>query len=377
MLILPPHGFGSIGDEAMIISAIQNFKSRYDLDSDILAFSSEGRWIDRVEHIDGFCGEIVVNGRFGNPFNTKNIISIISKYELFVIVGADIMDGAYSVLQSCKRFILLRQAARLGIKSILLGSSFNNNISREVIEYLKELNGFENIKLNVRDKLSYDRIKMFYCNAVPVMDCGFLLDSIRMDDDISYFAENNDFIAINLNSIHYKKYGDIFIYRLAQDIEKIVKIFSLSVILTPHDIREESFGVPSDLALCKKIYSKINSDLSEKIRIVENRQLLNAPYLKWLASKAVLVVTGRMHFAIAALGSGTPVLCMTYQDKFEGMLSVFTENEEDWILSNYIEDTNLLINKINKYVRGNFIAKKSIGVGLIKAKLESSKNYDF
>ena len=36
-----------------------------------------------------------------------------------------------------------------------------------------------------------------------------------------------------------------------------------------------------------------------------------------------LVLTGRMHLAIAALGMGTPPLCVAYMDKFEGLFHLF------------------------------------------------------
>jgi len=376
VLLLPPHGFGSIGDEAMVISAVQNFKSRYGLNSDILAFSSEGGWKDRVEHINGFHDEIVIDGKFGDPFNTRKLISIISEYKVFAVVGADIMDGAYSILQSCKRFILLRQAARMGVKSILLGSSFNKKIPHEVTQCLAELSGAENVKINARDELSYKRINMICSNSTPVMDCAFLLNPIKMDDEISDFAEANDFVAVNINSIHYKKYGEFLIDQLASDIEKIITELSLSVVLTPHDIREDAFDAPSDLTLCKKVYEKINPCLYGKLRVVDNRTLLNASYLKWLASKAKLVVTGRMHFAIAALGSGTPALCMTYQDKFEGMLSVFSECKENFILSDYPRECDSLINKLNKFVSDDFNIKQSIDTGLMKARVASFRNYE-
>jgi colanic acid/amylovoran biosynthesis protein len=49
----------------------------------------------------------------------------------------------------------------------------------------------------------------------------------------------------------------------------------------------------------------------------------SAAELKQLAAKLDGVVTGRMHLAIAALGSGVPVATFAYQDKFEGLLMLF------------------------------------------------------
>jgi polysaccharide pyruvyl transferase WcaK-like protein len=41
--------------------------------------------------------------------------------------------------------------------------------------------------------------------------------------------------------------------------------------------------------------------------------------IKRLTRQLDLVFTGRMHLAIAALGSTTPTLSIAYQDKFEGL----------------------------------------------------------
>jgi len=43
------------------------------------------------------------------------------------------------------------------------------------------------------------------------------------------------------------------------------------------------------------------------------------------------VITGRMHLAIAALGMGTPVICLTYQDKFDGLMEYF--GSEHYLIS--------------------------------------------
>lgn len=53
------------------------------------------------------------------------------------------------------------------------------------------------------------------------------------------------------------------------------------------------------------------------------RPPLNAWELKHLAGMVDLVLTGRMHLAIAALGMGTPPLCVAYMNKFEGLFQLF------------------------------------------------------
>jgi polysaccharide pyruvyl transferase WcaK-like protein len=49
-----------------------------------------------------------------------------------------------------------------------------------------------------------------------------------------------------------------------------------------------------------------------------------ADQVKRLAGKVDFVITGRMHVAIAALGMGTPAICLTFQGKFAGLLEYFS-----------------------------------------------------
>ena len=56
----------------------------------------------------------------------------------------------------------------------------------------------------------------------------------------------------------------------------------------------------------------------------------NGAELKRLVANVDLVLTGRMHLAIAALGQGKPVGAITYQGKFDGLVELF--GLPKWIL---------------------------------------------
>ncbi len=58
-------------------------------------------------------------------------------------------------------------------------------------------------------------------------------------------------------------------------------------------------------------------------RMVRSILLTDPAKIKRIVGLLALVVTGRMHLAIASLGMGTPVLCVAYQDKFEGLFQHF------------------------------------------------------
>jgi polysaccharide pyruvyl transferase WcaK-like protein len=61
--------------------------------------------------------------------------------------------------------------------------------------------------------------------------------------------------------------------------------------------------------------------------------LLDAWDAKAIAGAVDLVLTGRMHFAIAALGQGTPPVSVVYQGKFEGLMQHFGLEAEPLLLA--------------------------------------------
>jgi polysaccharide pyruvyl transferase WcaK-like protein len=68
-------------------------------------------------------------------------------------------------------------------------------------------------------------------------------------------------------------------------------------------------------------YNALTATFPDRVEML--RPPLNAWELKHLAGMVDLVLTGRMHLAIAALGMGTPPLCVAYMNKFEGLFQLF------------------------------------------------------
>ncbi len=93
----------------------------------------------------------------------------------------------------------------------------------------------------------------------------------------------------------------------------------LSFIFLPHDSR---------------IVSGVNDDILSR-RVMENLPLevalccFKIPFpclareIKAIVKHIDCVLTGRMHLGIACLGQGTPIACITYQGKFEGLYQHF------------------------------------------------------
>ncbi|MGY3461129.1 polysaccharide pyruvyl transferase WcaK-like protein [Bradyrhizobium sp. LM3.4] len=94
-----------------------------------------------------------------------------------------------------------------------------------------------------------------------------------------------------------------------------------SWLLLAHDYRPE---IADDNCL-RPLADRLRDRLGEHVHHVD--QVLSASEIKAVVGLVDGVVTGRMHLAIAALGQGTPVAAITYQDKFQGLFAHFGVSE--------------------------------------------------
>jgi polysaccharide pyruvyl transferase WcaK-like protein len=107
----------------------------------------------------------------------------------------------------------------------------------------------------------------------------------------------------------------------------------LALVLLPHDVR----GDINDDVLNQRFMDLWRSKPTfSDIQIINAGIPISAREAKAVVGMVDLVLTGRMHLAIAALGMTTPIACMTYQDKFEGLFEHFElsgasiEGQEIW-----------------------------------------------
>lgn len=371
VLILPPAEFGSLGDEAMIMSVIDYLQQNYNLVSDLISFKQKS-WTVRLKENLGFNTEIVVNSKFGNPFNTIKLLKTAKQYNYFIIIGADILDGHYSSTQSSKRFLLGRILANAGVNVVITGASFNNNINPFVIRELRRV-PVKNFVLNIRDIGSFERVKKIYKDAVLTMDVAYLLNPLEPQNyaDFLSFKQKGDYIALNINPIHYKKYGEKLIDYFLEYSNYIISETPYNIVLVPHDIRDNTFGKYSDYSLLDYIEKKIDSP--SRVFFYKEIESINARFLKYVAYHAKLVITGRMHFAIASLSNAVPVLVMTYQGKFEGMLREIYDTPRKYILNKVPNDTNEIILRTNSILEN--LEKENSLINSSKIKNKAQINF--
>jgi polysaccharide pyruvyl transferase WcaK-like protein len=123
-------------------------------------------------------------------------------------------------------------------------------------------------------------------------------------------------IAISIKNTDIQRFSDngMTLNTLSIKLAEFCDIENCSILLLPH--------VKKDAEVLKEL----NDLLKGIVSLYFQEQLLTAPQLKFVVQQCDLVITGRMHLAIASLGQGTPISCVPYANKFEGLCEHFKLN---------------------------------------------------
>jgi polysaccharide pyruvyl transferase WcaK-like protein/MoaA/NifB/PqqE/SkfB family radical SAM enzyme len=348
-LIFPPtQGFGSFGDQAMLLATIRQLTIKYGNPKiGLLNYFEPDDFIPKyypdVENL-----HLSLNYGKLNDESISQYEEILRNYDNLVLMGADVLDGFYNGNQ-VETFLKLAQIADTNWKNVkILGFSHNGNYDEFNIHCLKQLS--EIATLNLRDEISLERLKNFGIqNLNLVADTAFLFDhrdyalGERAKEFIGVLSARagKKFVGVNF---HFAKAGsaanDDFIKGFAEALEILDKD-KYELLLIPHDIRGEGSE-----------YSDIES-LSFMVPELEKRGF-DIHFADWITTqieaKAIteicdFVIGNRMHLAVSALCMGIPVISFVYQGKFEGLYE-FYNFEQNLMFKKNEMDINMLKNAI-------------------------------
>ncbi len=315
---------GSRGDEAMLCSTVQAVKRhRPDLVVGVITDGDAGAEAARSLGFEAI----------GGWRHDGSLTAPLAAIEAFgadglAVMGADVMDGYYDLLRSARFALIADVAARRGLRSTMLGFSFN----RSPVEDLARL--FDLIgpatQVHVRDVPSLERFHRFTrARATLVADSAFLLEPAaanpRLDEVHAWAARRREagdrVIAFNthakLYGIESEQQAAARLVPLAELLAELSTSCKVSWLMLPHDFRPATYD---DMCL-RPLAAALRGRLGE--RLMHPPSAWTAPEIKALCGSVDGVATGRMHLAIASLGRGTPVACQTYQDKFQGLFEHF------------------------------------------------------
>lgn len=312
---------GSLGDLAMLAGLMQALRAR---DADV-RFTIIGQGNHAIE-VPGV-GKVPVVAAWRGIGGTRAFDRLIRAHHGLFVMGADILDGKYGAAQVARIAAYCNHSVRLGIPATILGFSFNQRPRWPGVRVLSRLHPA--VSIHVRDAPSLARFtRLVGIPAHLSADCAFLMPATADPSD----AETETWIAvqreagrtpvgINLGShalAPARQRNDTaqLVEAIAAQLAQAARQHTLSLLLIPHDFKPES----GDVSILHLLEQRLRAAGLPHVRRVELRR---PDRIKHLAGLLDLVLTGRMHLAIAALGAGTPVLSVTYQDKFEGLYQHF------------------------------------------------------
>ena len=315
---------GSLGDEAMIGAVLSRLSDQWPhLDVGILTAS---QLADDAARLHGFTPMRL----WDEGADLRESVTQIRDFkpDAVIVVGADILDGYYSVLGAIRALTLADLCGRSGFRTIVLGFSFNKRPHQSLRSIYSDTTSA--VSFNLRDRLSLERFSRF--SPAPgrlVADAAFLLRPDRDAPAVQTIkawvgtrrAVDEHVIAFNLHPMLIRKITHLQLERLVGSavvtLTRLLESHRVSVVLLSHDKRPQ---VGDDECL-RHVYQGLASSFRE--RVLYPTQEMNAAQVKGVVESLDGVVSGRMHLAIASLGTGVPAVGVTYQDKFDGLFDHF------------------------------------------------------
>lgn len=332
LLVLPSDPWSihqSRGDEAMIEAAAGEMKRAYpDLEIYIVTATAAASADVRAM---GFKPLEL----WKQPFSYETVAQELSiiRPDFGVILGADVLDGYYSPVDAARMLLVADLMAAFGAKVSVLGFSFNSRPAKALREVFRLID--PGVVLNLRDAISLRRFDDFARKrARLVADAAFMLtpraDTAAVKAIAATIArqraQGRKVFVFNIHPMLFKKPEPAKLRKMielaAGAMERLSRQHNVSWVLLAHDYRPE---IADDNCL-RPLADRLKPTLGEQVHHVE--QTLSAGEIKAVVGLVDGVITGRMHLAIAALGQGTPVAAITYQDKFHGLFAHFGISEQ-------------------------------------------------
>ncbi|HEX7001116.1 MAG TPA: hypothetical protein VF164_05415, partial [Trueperaceae bacterium] len=192
---------GSVGDQAMVEAFVENVAGpivvvQLSEDDDVVP----ANWADEVTAapIPGLVDGKAVRRR-----------SVLSEYGRllegaisFSVIGADVMDGAYSYRRSVQRFTAATYAARAGVDARILGFSWNAEPDPRAIDALREA-AAAGVQIISRDPVSTRRLRAAIGERIkPAADLVFSARSVDESTRVELVPEVSEpFVVVNANGL--------------------------------------------------------------------------------------------------------------------------------------------------------------------------------
>ncbi|PTT22013.1 hypothetical protein DBR36_02895 [Microbacterium sp. HMWF026] len=315
VLIAPP-GAGNIGDQAMVeafVAAADRPVTIVTRNDDDLVLPPDLVGRARIVALP----HLLYGDDHGHRGDVRALGALLGDAATVSIIGADIMDGVYSLRPSVRRSTIAAVAAERGFDTSIIGFSWNGAAPRPARDALRRA-GTAGARLLLRDPASAARVRdLGIPGVVETADIVFTDD--RRADRLPAALEGLEppYALVNASGLIARtvdqgvEYGPVLAELRARGIH---------VVLLPHVLRRTA----DDLAACRGVLDAVRRDgWEDGVTLVET--MLGPSEIRRLAASASVVVTGRMHLAVMSLAQGVPAVTLASQGKVEGLMRLF-----DW-----------------------------------------------
>lgn len=247
----------------------------------------------------------------------------------FLHIGADVLDGYYDDAHAVRHIRMIELADALGLRATVLGFSFRSTPGQRALAAFRSLS--PGVRLCCRDPLSRDRVQRLAGRSCKlVADVAFLLQANSATKRVkaakswmaAQHARGRTVLGLNCNiQVLSESAGEKATLLTGVYSKALSRLLrerkDTAVMLIAHDFR----GGMSDAILGETIRQSMSSEFTE--RCYAFLETCTPNEVKAICEDLDLVVSGRMHLAIAALGQCTPVVAFEYQQKFAGLFALF------------------------------------------------------
>lgn len=365
---------GSKGDDAMVSVVIEQARAR-DPGCAIGIVCNAAPLPPRLAALDA-CPEPVWPGADFDGF-----VQAVACYDTVIVIGADVMDGHFSAAAALRYWMFADLAARLGRRSVVLGCSFKDDPAPALRPLLDRLHPAVDICL--RDGISFDHFSRFsQARGRLVADSAFLLGPSFTAPDLPAVqawaerqrAQGRILCAINLHPMLYERdvarQAACLVESAAIALRNAAARHPVSFLLLPHDFRGP---LRSDDDILGPLHVRLQAELGD--RLFYARQNCTAAEVKVLAAFCDQLVTARMHLGVGALSMGVPIACVTFQEKFKGLLRHFELPSNLVISPEEALDPARLTALIGAALSGAAANKLSVQANLPKVRALAAENF--
>jgi len=276
------------------------------------------------------------------PFDYNNFELLYQNEVVKEMEDADIcvsVGGDNYCYDFCTWLYALDKKGRdLNKKTVLWGASLFEEIKDS--DLINDMNHFD--VLVIRESLSYNAIKKYIPEERILFapDPAFSLE--KKEVTLNDWYKNRDFVILNFSPLtveNENQYNEI--KRL---VDYIIKETKYSICLLPHVTTEDC----NDL----DILSKLKEEYLEEDRVYLESNSYDCNELKYIISKATILVAARTHASIAAYSTEVPTLVIGYSVKSRGIAKDIFGDYNNYVISKNSLDNNNLVEKF-KYIDEN------------------------